>query len=286
MREITTRAQARERGSLTYFTGEPCIHGHVAERRVDNGCCRECVLIAKQTKRSKRPGYRTRAEMDAARDAPTRRCKACGEELPATSEFFVTVRNKEKGWSGLATECRDCRNKRFGPYYEENREELIARATAQTNARRQTPEGREKERVWARDGARRRSADPKKRARKTRVQRAYNKKNPEVFMASRAKRRARLLEAEGAYTATDVRKQYAKQRGRCFWCKEEVGDDYHVDHYVPLSRGGSNWPSNIRIACSSCNLSKHDKLPEEFRAYLAEVALLAQAPAAGSIEST
>jgi hypothetical protein len=33
-----------------------------------------------------------------------RQCKKCGEEFPATPEFFVALKKKE--WRGLATECR------------------------------------------------------------------------------------------------------------------------------------------------------------------------------------
>jgi 5-methylcytosine-specific restriction endonuclease McrA len=44
----------------------------------------------------------------------------------------------------------------------------------------------------------------------------------------------------------------------------EVGDTYHVDHVVPISKGGSNDPSNLVVACAPCNLRKNDKLPHEF----------------------
>jgi 5-methylcytosine-specific restriction endonuclease McrA len=45
---------------------------------------------------------------------------------------------------------------------------------------------------------------------------------------------------------------------------DEVGDKYHVDHVVPLSRGGSDGPENIVISCPRCNCSKSSKLPEEW----------------------
>ena len=34
---------AFEQGKTRYFTGQPCIHGHIAERMVSNGCCIECL---------------------------------------------------------------------------------------------------------------------------------------------------------------------------------------------------------------------------------------------------
>lgn len=39
------------------------------------------------------------------------------------------------------------------------------------------------------------------------------------------------------------------------------------EHQIPLSRGGSNWPSNLVPACDNCNKSKKDKTPAEFMEY-------------------
>jgi 5-methylcytosine-specific restriction endonuclease McrA len=36
---------------------------------------------------------------------------------------------------------------------------------------------------------------------------------------------------------------------------------WQVDHVIPLSRGGSNWPTNLVCACGQCNSRKCDKLP-------------------------
>src|SRR5271157_4420282 len=40
---IISRKDAIALGFITYFTGKPCKHGHIAERRVNNGCCVCCV---------------------------------------------------------------------------------------------------------------------------------------------------------------------------------------------------------------------------------------------------
>lgn len=107
-----------------------------------------------------------------------RRCRKCGEEFPATGEFFVTITSKAKGWSGLATECRPCRNLRYRAYYEKNRAKLIARAIISTKKRRLRPEVREQERVSSRRRKQIVLADPVKRE-------EHNERNRRWYDANR-----------------------------------------------------------------------------------------------------
>lgn len=37
-------------------------------------------------------------------------------------------------------------------------------------------------------------------------------------------------------------------------------DKAHIDHMIPISKGGKSVPSNLQTLCRSCNLSKHDKV--------------------------
>lgn len=96
------------------------------------------------------------------------------------------------------------------------------------------------------------------------TQRAYRAAHPEVSRLGTRRYRARKVEAEGTHTDADIQAQYKRQRGKCYYCGVKVGDTYHVDHVVPLSRGGSDDPGNLVIACVSCNTSKSDKLPHEW----------------------
>lgn len=50
---------------------------------------------------------------------------------------------------------------------------------------------------------------------------------------------------------------------RCRYCGS-TEQPLHCDHVVPVSRGGTNDLSNLACACAFCNLSKGDKLLEEW----------------------
>jgi len=86
----------------------------------------------------------------------------------------------------------------------------------------------------------------------------------EQAKAANRRRRARLKNCEGTHTAQDILLQYKRQNGKCYYCQTNVSKNYHIDHIVPLSRGGSNNPSNLVIACPHCNMSKGKKFLHEW----------------------
>jgi len=50
----------------------------------------------------------------------------------------------------------------------------------------------------------------------------------------------------------------------CCYCGATEGP-FHVDHVVPVARGGTDDPANLVVACKACNLSKGAKPLEEWR---------------------
>lgn len=82
------------------------------------------------------------------------------------------------------------------------------------------------------------------------------------------KKRARKQQAPGEFTAQDTLNQFEKQEGACYWCGIPIVDGYHIDHFIPLSRGGSNYPENIVLSCPTCNIRRSNKLPSESFEYL------------------
>lgn len=47
----------------------------------------------------------------------------------------------------------------------------------------------------------------------------------------------------------------------CWWCgKCSSGEQLTIEHLFPKSRGGSNSPENLRLACEKCNKSRGNSL--------------------------
>lgn len=96
----------------------------------------------------------------------------------------------------------------------------------------------------------------------------WQKENPEKMAAITRNRKAREKNAVGAHTAEDIQKILNQQGGLCNACGKKLiryrKKQYHVDHIVPLAKGGTNWPDNIQLLCPTCNLSKHARDPVEW----------------------
>lgn len=94
--------------------------------------------------------------------------------------------------------------------------------------------------------------------------------NKDRYKANSSRRRARLINAEGHHNASEIRIIYHNQSKTCVYCSERITlKSFHADHKTPLSRGGSNWPSNIQLLCAGCNLSKGTKTHDEYILYRA-----------------
>ena len=46
---LRNRKEAKEKGMKKYFTGKPCKHGHISERRVSCGGCIQCDRLRQKT---------------------------------------------------------------------------------------------------------------------------------------------------------------------------------------------------------------------------------------------
>lgn len=92
----------------------------------------------------------------------------------------------------------------------------------------------------------------------------WSKNNPEYGRARQATRRSRKKNAGGQYTPNDISEIKKLQSGKCAYCKVKLTKKLHVDHIMPLARGGTNERRNLQLLCAHCNLSKWSKHPIDF----------------------
>lgn len=181
----------------------------------------------------------------------TKVCASCRQEKPR-SDYYARKANKD----GLYSYCRECntrkareRRDRSPQLVEQKREydrkrsrlladEYRARASAHYYA------NREQRIAYAREWA---EKNPEKRS----------------AIAQSYKHRRRASERSGM-TGRELAQWKRTQPKICHWCGAKCEASFHVDHYVPLSKGGKHEASNLVIACRSCNFRKNAKDPFAF----------------------
>lgn len=93
----------------------------------------------------------------------------------------------------------------------------------------------------------------------------WKKENPGIVaeMASRRRARRRGVGVEKV-NPSFLRSLLVSQEGRCYYCRDPLVSHKHLDHKVPLSRGGEHRRENVCWSCPGCNLRKSTKTEDEF----------------------
>lgn len=99
------------------------------------------------------------------------------------------------------------------------------------------------------------------RARRTELARIWRKNNPERWSAIAIRTQKKRLAANGDSNHIQIASRMAYHGHKCIYCG---GPFEEIEHMIPLSRGGTNWPANLAPSCLSCNRSKGTKTVWEF----------------------
>jgi 5-methylcytosine-specific restriction endonuclease McrA len=174
-----------------------------------------------------------------------KKCSRCGV-VKSASEFYK-ARSKS---TGLFSRCKECDKKVYAQkrdkilayqkeYYKNNREKVIENSRhnyldLMTNRYEVI------------------------RQRRARYQKT--EKGRELARIQLNRRRAREKGVISNLTTKDVKKLYAIQGGKCLACGVDLSKGYHIDHIVPLSKGGGLTFDNVQLLCPRCNQRKANKV--------------------------
>lgn len=256
-------AEALERGDKQYFTGVPCSRGHTENRYTKNKLCVEC------TREDNERGHKRRLDAEPEKKAPIERKKANAAERARRSELYRQVQEnrREALESGGKTyySPRPCPDGHIGERYTSSGGCVECAAQLMRSAERKQYDHRYYEEN--KEYIKQRSSEYNERTKehRTKVSRDWVKKNPEkrriISLSYKARRRSQ--ERQGDSTA-DIREWESGQKKVCYWCGTKCPENYHIDHYTPLAKGGTHTVNNLVIACPPCNFTKSAKDPYEF----------------------
>lgn len=159
-------------------------------------------------------------------------CSKCKESLPL-DDYALSRSSKD----GRGNNCRKC-NAEYAKAWRENNPER-----AKEHSRRQTKLLLERNPEYYNEWGRK---DYQSESGRLRV------------IANAQRRRARLLECEGDFTAEEFAELCLLYDGKCLSC-ERTDLRLTVDHVIPVSKGGRNSIDNIQPLCRQCNSRKRDK---------------------------
>ena len=187
-------------------------------------------------------------KQSASKDGLSSICKSCQAAYKAANRERISAKN-----AALYVASREKKKAQSAAYYAANREKYSAYQAAYQSANR--------EKLTAYNSSWRSANFEKISARLA----AYHAANPDKRTAHGRNSRARRRSAEGRHTALDITRIFEHQRGLCANCHSKLfksgKQKFHVDHIVPLVKGGSNWPSNLQCLCPTCNMRKNAKDP-------------------------
>lgn len=202
-------------------------------------CLREYSVLNSEMLSARRRAYRVENPEKISAGARAYRIK--NPEKVAARKRAYQKANSEK----IAMACK--------VYYDANSEKIIERARAYYAEN--TEYCRQRNRAY-------RIANAEACAVRSR---AYAMANPEKTAEIKRNQRARKRNAGGSHSSADIRGIFQNQRGLCANCQTKLiksgAKKYHVDHIMPLSKGGSNDKYNLQCLCAECNQRKHAKDP-------------------------
>lgn len=74
----------------------------------------------------------------------------------------------------------------------------------------------------------------------------------------------RIRENGGRLSSGLVEYLMSHQQGLCACCGKALGGSYHLDHILPVAKGGRNSDENMQLLLPACNQTKHAKDPVAF----------------------
>lgn len=93
---------------------------------------------------------------------------------------------------------------------------------------------------------------------------AWRKVNPEARRIIQQNRTAKQRANGGTLSKGIIAKLFDLQGGKCPCCREPLGDNYHLDHIIPIALGGANSDDNVQLLRQRCNNEKYNKHPVDF----------------------
>jgi len=187
--------------------------------------------------------------------------KYCGKckTLKTVSMFYKNKLSKD----GFATKCIECHKK----YLQDNKEKIKLKTKQYRLDHKDEikySEKKYKEANKEKVAEQKRNYELNNKDKIKEVRSKYRKTKIGRLIQKNKNHTRRAFTKKGDVTTSQLA-ELQQNAKLCYWCKTSLKNiGTHIDHYIPISKGGKHTISNLVISCKSCNLKKGAKLPSEF----------------------
>lgn len=194
----------------------------------------------------------------------TKKCPKCGQ-IKDIGEFY---RNKSRR-DGFSVYCKECILNDSHEYYEKNK--IVAKERLNAWRAKNRDYVNERDKIYRKENPDIEFKKQKK-YRETHKEKLYLKgkkyrgEHKDYFYNKARERKAKKMEvSDGTITLEFEQYLFDEQNGKCAYCGCDLNETgKHLDHIIPLSKGGLHTANNVHWTCPTCNLSKGDKLEDEW----------------------
>lgn len=188
-------------------------------------------------------------------------CRKC-KIKKNSCEFGKASRNKD----GLRSHCKQCDNEANKLWYAKNTERNKQRSVKWIKANKE--KFREYRERWEEENKERRRKYLSEWYQKNKESLSIRQKewwnaNPDKRKLYKHRYYGKMKEQLGEVSSDIVERLFIEQRGLCYYCGIDL-EEWHLEHMIPISRGGLHDDRNLCISCPTCNLRKQNKTAEEF----------------------
>jgi len=231
---IISRDEAISINQKWYFTNIPCKNGHISKRNTSDNKCKECI---KQLQRNYRQTNKEELKIKKKEYYESNK-ESC---LNNKKEYY------EKNREDICNKVKE--------YYKNNKNKINEYSSNYNKQNSQKIKAKRKEYTLKNKDKIKEQRQKYMLSDSYRIVRKKEKQN----------RRAKLKEHR---ISTIELKKFLNDKDSCYWCDAKIDKkipySYHLDHYVPLSKGGLNTIDNIVLSCPTCNMSKSNIDPLVF----------------------
>ena len=196
-----------------------------------------------------------------------KKCWNC-KEIKYYKDFY---KNKSKK-DGYSAACKECTRKEVQKYRKNNPEKIKRSVKKYIQKNKETKKKYYKENSDRSKELRKKRYEEHKEREKEKMKEYRNsEKGRESKFKSYLKRRS--CKQKVSFSSVQRKRLLDRDNWTCQSCGIKVHDKHtgnwntpdkaHIDHIIPLTKGGNSESSNLQVLCRTCNISKKDKINKQ-----------------------